>query len=121
MTKKILICDDDQAISEMIQIMLESADFEVKLLSSGKAITKRVKEYAPDLILIDIWMPGLDGKEAIKLLKKDTETQNIPIVIISALHENEIKQIIKTIGADAYLPKPFDMDDLFAIVEKYTL
>lgn len=119
MRKRILLCDDDEAISEMIKIMLENEDFQVRLLPNGKAIKKQVKEYSPDLILIDIWMPGIDGKEVVKLLKKDQMSQHIPIIIISALHENQIKQIVKKIGADGYLPKPFDIKDLLATVKRY--
>lgn len=121
MGKKILICDDDEAILEVIKIMLENAGYEVIALFSGRAIQKKVKQILPDLILIDIWMPGIDGKEAIKLLKHDKETQSIPIVIISALHRNEISAIVKDVGADAFLPKPFEMQDLLSIAEKYAV
>lgn len=121
MSKKILVCDDDEAISEMIKIMLENEGYEVRLILNGKAIIKKVLEYQPDLILIDIWMPGMDGKEAIGLLKKDQETKNIPIFIISALHENEISQIVKKAGAQGFLAKPFNISDLLAIIEKNTL
>ncbi len=121
MVKRILVCDDDEGISEMIKIMLENAKFEVKLLPNGKAIQRKVKQFSPNLILIDLWMPGLGGKEAIKLLKKDSETAHIPIIIISALHENEINQIVKDVGAEDFLPKPFNMNDLLAVVEEYAV
>src|SRR5207244_820094 len=120
MSKRILVCDDDKAIAEMIKIMLENEGYEVRLMSSGKAIKKKVLEYQPQLILIDIWMPGIGGKEAIGLLKKDPETKNIPLFIISALHESEINQIVKKVGADGCLPKPFNISDLLAIIEKHT-
>ena len=118
---KILLCDDDKGVSEVIQIMLENNGFEVKLLESGKAIQKRVKEYSPNLILIDIWMPGIGGKEAIKLLKKDKATKNIPIIIISALDETEVAGIVKTLGVEGYLLKPFNMEDLLAVASKFAV
>lgn len=121
MDKKILICDDDEAIAEMLKITLENEGFNVKLLQNGKAIKKRVQEYKPNLILIDLWMPGIDGKEAIKLLQVDPQTRSIPIFIISALHENEISKIVKDIGVTGYLPKPFNLEDLVSIVEKYAV
>lgn len=120
-TRRVLVCDDDEAISEMIKIMLEDANFQVKLLFSGKSIQKQVKAYKPDLILIDLWMPGIDGKDAINLLRKDQETKDIPIIIISALHENEINRIVKSVQANGYLSKPFHMKDLLSTVEKYTI
>lgn len=121
MKKKILVCDDDESICEIIKIMLEMNGFDVKLLSSGKAILKKIEQYLPDLILIDIWMPGIDGKEITRLIKKDQQTDNIPIVIISALHKSEISSIVKEIGAQGYLLKPFDMDDLISMVKRYTV
>jgi CheY-like chemotaxis protein len=117
--KRVLICDDDAGISEMMKIMLESEGYEVEVLDSGKGIQKRVKKVQPDIILIDLWMPGLDGKEAVKLLRTDPQTSNIPIIVVSALHENELNQIAKKIGVESFLPKPFDMLDLIALVQKY--
>lgn len=119
-TKKILICEDDQAILEMIKIMLENAGFQVQTQPNGKAIERKVKEYLPDLILIDIWMPGINGKEAIKLLKKDPKIKKIPVIIISAISEGEINQVVKDVGAEAFLPKPFNMSDLVAMARKFT-
>ncbi len=120
MGKRILICEDDEAILEMIKIMLENGGYQVKPLSNGKSIERKVKEYLPDLILIDIWMPGINGKEVIKLLKRDQSIQKIPVIIISAISEDEINQIIKELGAQGFLSKPFDMTDLLATVKKYT-
>lgn len=120
MGKKILVCDDDEAILEMLKIMLENEGFEVKILENGKAILRKVIEYQPNLILIDIWMPGIDGKEAIKLLKQDPQTNAIPIFIISALHENEVGQIVKKVGVEGFLAKPFDLDELITIAKKHT-
>lgn len=120
MSKRILVCEDDEAILEMIKIMLENGGYHVKPLSNGKSIERKVKEYLPDLILIDIWMPGVNGKEAIKLLKKDQYTQKIPVVIISAISVDEVTQIIKELGAQGFLSKPFNMTDLLSMVKKYT-
>lgn len=116
-----MICDDDEAISEMIKIMLESRGYQAEVFSSGKAIQKRVKQVQPNLILIDIWMPGIDGKEAIKLLKKDPQTSKTPIIIISALHKNEILKIVQNIGAEGFLLKPFNIEDLFSTVKQYAI
>lgn len=120
MKKKILICDDDEPISEMLKIMLETEGYEVKLTQNGKAILKKVTEYQPNLILIDLWMPGVDGKEAVKILKKESQTCSIPIYVISALHESEISQIAKQIGANGYLLKPFNLDELLLLVKNNT-
>jgi CheY-like chemotaxis protein len=116
MKKRVLICDDDEGISEVTRIILEENGYDTKLCNTGKAIQKKVKEYQPDLILLDLWMPGIDGKETTKLLKTNPETRHIPIIIVSAL--NEIQGIAKAIGADGFISKPFEIKDLIAKVEE---
>lgn len=116
--KKILLCDDDEGIVEVIKIILTENGYEVRSLLGGKGIEKKVIEYQPDLIFLDIWMPGIDGKEVTKLLKSDPKTKHIPIIIISAL--NELKTIKNNIGADDFLAKPFDLQDLVNKVKQYT-
>lgn len=114
---KILICDDDEGIVEVIQIILEENGYEVETIMNGKEIEKKVKAYQPNLIFLDIWMPGIDGKEVTRILKSDMKTKDIPIVLVSAL--NEVSKIREMTGADAFLPKPFDLQDLLAIVKRH--
>lgn len=116
--KKILVCDDDPGILEVTKIILENNGYEVVALETGKAIQKRVKKEKPDMILLDLWMPGIEGKEITYLLKRDPNTKNIPLIIVSAV--NELDKIVSATSADGFLPKPFDMGDLLGIVEKYT-
>lgn len=116
--KKILVCDDDKGILEVLRIILENNDYEVETVSNGRGIEKKVKAYKPDLILLDIWMPGIEGKEITKLLKRDRATGNIPLVIISAL--NDTDKIAREVGADDFLVKPFDINVLLDKVKKYT-
>lgn len=114
--KKILIADDDPAILEVITIMLEDAGYDSKSTVDGQT-EKIVEEYVPDVILLDIWMSGLDGRLICKNLKKQKSTMNIPIIMISANKDTE--RIAKESGADDFLAKPFEMDDLLTIVAKY--
>ncbi len=116
--KKILVCDDDEGILEVLKIVLENNNFQVKEVNSGKAIQKRVEEYKPDLVLLDFWMPGIKGREIIKLLKNDVQTKNIPILLLSAVNAGE--KIAQESGADGFLSKPFDIMDLVKTVQKYT-
>lgn len=118
MNKRILICEDDQGILELLKEILEEKGFQVKALTGGKGIQKKILEFLPDLILLDLWMPGMNGKEIIKILKKDDNTKNIPIIIVSAL--NEAEAVAKNYGVEAYITKPFDIDDLLKTVRKYT-
>ena len=116
MKAKILVCDDDAGILEVIKIILEENDFEVLTVSTGKGIQKLINNYKPDLLFLDLWMPGIEGGEITKILKRETATKNIPIIIVSAL--NDIKDIAKKAGADGSLSKPFTIADLLEVVEK---
>lgn len=118
MSKKILVCDDDLGIIEVLRIILETNNYTVRVLTEGKGIVKKVIEYQPHLILLDLWMPGVAGKEITGLLKKEEKTKHIPIIIVSALNETE--KIAKEIGANGFLCKPFDMNELLNKVESMT-
>lgn len=116
--KKILVVDDDQGIVDVMQIMLEGEGYEVRILTSGKGIQKQVLQYLPDVIFLDIWMPGIDGKQVTKLLKENDQIMHVSIVITSALNDTE--KIAKDVGADDFLAKPFQMEDLLAKAKRYT-
>lgn len=114
--KKILIADDDPGILDALTIMLEEAGYTVKTTKDGSTL-RDMKEELPDLLLLDIWMSGWDGREACKILKYQELTKKIPIIIISANKDTE--KIALDCGADDFLAKPFQMDDLLGKVEKY--
>jgi len=115
--KKILAADDDPAILEVLTFMLEDAGYDIRTTVNGHT-EQMAREYLPDLILLDIWMAGTDGRKICKSLKSQKLTKNIPIIIISA--NNDTKSIAKEAGADDFLDKPFDMKDLLTKVAKYT-
>jgi CheY-like chemotaxis protein len=115
--KKILVADDDPSIVDAIKLMLELYDYEVTTTVDGETIYKMEKDY-PDLLLLDIWMSGQDGREICKYLKNNPKTQNIPIIMISA--SRDIIQSAKDAGADDFIAKPFQMDELLKKVEKHT-
>ncbi len=112
-----MVVEDDEGISGVMKIILEEDGYNVQLLTAGKAIQKRVINYSPNLILLDISMPGIDGREVTLLLKRNQDTKSIPIVVVSALNETE--KIARDIGADDFLAKPFAMDALLAMAKKH--
>lgn len=114
--KKILVADDDPAIVDSIQLMLELHDYEVSTTVDGETIYKMEKEY-PDLLLLDIWMSGQDGREICKYLKNNPLTKHIPIIMISA--SRDIIRSAKDAGADDFIAKPFQMEELLSKVAKY--
>lgn len=118
MKKIVLIAEDDKAIVEVMNIILKEAGYETILLKSGEKVVETAQKRMPDLLLLDIWLSGEDGGEIAKILKAETKTKKIPIVMISA--NNETEQIAKNVGADGFLRKPFDIDDFLITVSKFT-
>jgi CheY-like chemotaxis protein len=112
----VLVYDDEESILEVIQIILEDNGFKVKTSSHCEHIKEDIEKYNPPLILMDIWMKGINGHEITQELKSDEKTKYIPIILISALNETEL--IAKKVGADGFLKKPFEMDDLLKLVRE---
>lgn len=117
--KKILVIDDDLAILEVIKIILEENGYAVTVHANGADAVAVAEKLLPEVILIDIWISGFDGKELTKELKENKKTKEIPVVMVSAKYDAE--KVAKEAGADAFLPKPFDITDLLAIVERYSV
>lgn len=115
--KKILVVDDDLAILDALTIMLEDEGYEVEVSHDGKT-EARVEKFAPDLILLDIWMSGVDGRTICKALKAKKTTKHIPIILVSA--NKDAKKISQDVGANGYLSKPFEMKELFSIITEHT-
>lgn len=116
MNKKILVADDDPAILDCLQIILEDANYTVETSANGDTIPK-IERFKPDLILLDVWMSGQDGRTICRQLKSKEITKNIPIIMISAT--SYIEESTREAGAEDFLPKPFQMDDLLMKVEQY--
>lgn len=113
---KILVADDDPAIVESTAMILEEFGYDVDTTVDGQTIYKMEKDF-PDLLLLDIWMSGQDGREICKYLKNSVITKHIPIIMISA--SRDIAKSATCSGADDFLAKPFDMNDLIHKIEKY--
>ena len=111
--KKVLIVDDDQNILDAIRLILTSCGFEVRTHSTGLNVPEVVLEYQPDLILLDIRLPGKSGTEICKELKELNCT--IPIILFSA-HAQQ-PNLLNTFGADAFMRKPFDVKNLIDTVK----
>ncbi|HYK08649.1 MAG TPA: response regulator transcription factor [Candidatus Eisenbacteria bacterium] len=120
MTKKkeILVADDDPAICEGIAMILDDAGYAVTTTTDGRTV-KDVQRHHPDLIILDIWMSGVDGRDICKQLKSKKQTKNIPIIMISANKDTE--KIAKNAGADGFIAKPFEMKELLTTVGRYVL
>lgn len=117
--KKILIVDDEQDIVESLKFVLESSDYSCYTAFNGEDGLKLAKELIPDLIILDVMMPKINGYKISRLLKYDSKYKNIPILMITARSQEEDKLIGEETGADEYITKPFDLDNVLKIVDKY--
>jgi len=114
MMKKILAVDDEEDILELIQYNLEKEGFEVLCAATGEeALVKAGTQY-PDLILLDLMLPGLDGFQVCRTLKSDSKTQEIPIIMLTAKGEESDVVAGLEMGADDYITKPFSPNVLVA-------
>jgi len=117
--KKILIVDDEQDIVESLKFVLEAADFNCYTADNGEDGLRLAKELMPDLIILDVMMPKINGYKISRLLKYDAKYKNIPILMVTARSQEEDKLIGEETGADEYITKPFELDDVVKKVEEY--
>jgi CheY-like chemotaxis protein len=117
--KKVLIIDDEPdilAVMEAIVRLRGHVVFTADNAASGLAICRSEK---PDIVLLDLHMPGMDGLEACRVMRQDKEISTIPVVFVTASTSSPEKKVSEA-GADGYLIKPFQTEDLIAIVEQCT-
>jgi DNA-binding response OmpR family regulator len=113
---KILVVDDDLDILEVVGIILEGEGFQVELMENGKNIYERIASFNPNLIILDVMLGNMDGREICNSIKSTKETQDIPVIMISATH-NLDQFIKKNCNPDDFLEKPFDFVNLIHKVE----
>ena len=117
---RILVADDDPVIRRLIEVNLGLEGFEVELAADGEDAIARAKASMPDLIVLDVMMPGLTGWEAAQRLKEDAATEHIPVVLLSARTREEDIRRGQDVGAAVYVTKPFDPPELVNVVRKLT-
>ncbi len=113
---KIMICDDDQGILDVLEMLLEPEGFEVAKEIDSTLLYDRVRTEKPDLLLLDLWMPILSGYDLIKKIRSDREVKNLPIIVLSA-SRNE-KDIALETGANQFMAKPFDIEEIILLVNE---
>jgi len=117
--KTVLIADDEIDIVETVKFMLESEGFEVLTAYDGEEALKTARTAIPDIILLDVMMPKINGYKVSRLLKFDKKFQDIPILMITARSQDEDRLIGEETGADEYITKPFEISDVIDLINKY--
>jgi len=120
MAKKILLIDDDSQLIELVAMRLEANEYRVLAAFSGQDGLNRAESEEPDLILLDITMPGMDGLEVLRKLKYNAKTSDIPVVMLTSKTESQAIFRSQELRAVEYIIKPFEPKELLAIVKRYT-
>lgn len=117
MNKKILLLDDDDDILDILYLILTDNGYDVRMLSCGETVFDDIKDFKPDLILMDIMLAGMDGRDICKNIKENILTQSLPVMLISGTHDVG-ESLNLPGGPNDFLAKPFDTDLFLTKIEK---
>jgi len=118
MPLKILVCDDERHIVRLIQVNLERQGYQVVTAFDGKEGLEKVRAEKPDLCVLDVMMPYMDGFEVLKSIRRDPETENLPVIMLTAKAQDKDVFEGYHYGADMYLTKPFNPMELVTFVKR---
>ncbi len=118
-TRKILVVDDEVDLVETVRFPLEMEGFSVLVSYNGEDALNQARKEKPDLIILDLMLPKLDGYKVCRLLKFDERYKHIPILMLTAKTQEKDKILGKETGADEYITKPFEMNYLMEKVKAY--
>ncbi|HJX31908.1 MAG TPA: response regulator [Thermodesulfobacteriota bacterium] len=116
---KILLVDDTRLNRELAKDLLEMEGYQIIEAISGKECIKKARQNKPDIILLDIELPDMSGLEVIKVIKKDTEINSIPVVAFTGYNRHEEQENFLALGFSGFIPKPFDVRKFPQMVAKF--
>jgi two-component system alkaline phosphatase synthesis response regulator PhoP len=115
----ILVVDDEPRIRELTQMILEDKGYRVITAENGVEALQKAERETPDLVLLDVVLPGISGVEVCRILKSQAKTRSIPLVMFTVLGRDVDQRLAEESGCDGYFLKPFTPEDLFSEVKKY--
>lgn len=118
MSKKILLVEDEKNIVLGVSICLKSAGLHVDVADDGADALKKIEAEKPDLVLLDLVMPRLNGLDALQAMKENDTMKDIPVIVLSARAQEEDIQRAMELGAADYMAKPFRPDELLTVIER---
>ena len=119
MATKVVLVDDDRHVRDVVSQMLATRRYSVIAVSDGRRAIEKILEERPDLILLDIVLPGTDGTTIAQEIREDPRTEDIPIVFLTGLVEiEETQRDDNRIGGHYFLAKPFDATELFSVIDR---
>lgn len=118
MGKRILVVDDEPASVNMMQMRLEAGGYEIMAAYDGQEALEKARNEKPDLIILDLMLPKMDGYKVCRLLKFDDKYKKMPIIMFTARAQEADRKMGMDVGADAYITKPFDPKVLMAKIKE---
>ena len=119
--RKILVVDDEEQLALALRIRLQSRGYEVTTAGDGRQALELIERHQPDLVILDVLMPVMDGFEVYHLLKENPKTKDIPVIIVTAKGERKDRQLGLSSPSYNYIAKPFEVEDLLAKVREVLL
>ncbi len=120
MSTRVMVVDDDPVIRALLEDYLKALGYQVCILEGGGACLGELKEFHPDVLLIDFQMPDINGIDLLKLVRATPEGKGLPVVMLSANADTAFHATSSRVEADAYLLKPFDLHEMRDVLERLT-
>lgn len=117
--KKILVVEDEESLLKLESILLTSKGYEVQGVSTGQAALDAIEQDVPDLVLLDIMLPEMDGFEVCRRIKEDPRTRELPVVMLTAKKSREDMARGQEVGADWYVTKPFKSANVIDTIQRF--
>ncbi len=117
-SRKVLVVDDDEHIQRSLEQYLQLEEFEVRTASGGAEALGIIEEFKPDLVLLDVMMPEMDGFEVLENLRRKPETEKLPVIMLTARDQHG--DVLKgyQMGVSSYMVKPFNLDELVEVINQ---
>ena len=118
MAKRVLLAEDEPNIVESLTFLLERAGFQVEVQSDGRQVVSSAKADTPDVLILDVMLPGLDGYEILRQLRADQRSESLPVLMLTAKGQREDRETAMEHGADLFMTKPFANSEIVAAVKE---
>ena len=119
MSRRILVVDDDPRLLHVVSMYLSIEGYDVDTAPNGEEGLQRLEALRPDLVILDVMMPGIDGLEACRRIKSNPETRQIPVVLFTALSRTDDVESGRAAGANRFINKPFSLIGLGAVIRSF--
>ncbi|WP_203902965.1 response regulator transcription factor [Virgisporangium aliadipatigenens] len=119
-TARVLVVDDDEDIRVLVAARLEAAGYRADMVADGPEALRAIRDDKPDLVILDVMMPGMSGFDVCREIREDPAVADLPVIMLTARDDGVAKLLGRARGADRYLAKPFDAPDLLSAVEELT-